>query len=646
MRGMGDWAALSASSAAADDAVAAAWPGARELLLGRVTALEDAVAELLTGGLDDERRDVARREAHRLAGSLGAFGVASGTVLARELESAFERMPSLADAPLLADRVLALRRAVETGPAVPAASDGGGGPRVALVGLEKSRTVPLLAATAGRGWHASAVKAIEPGEADIVLLDARQEGASTVVTRLSEAGAAVAALVDERADRLELIRCGARRLIGLGLRPEAVVAELAALTSDPGRNVTSVLAVDDDPVSLEIIAAALRAAGHEVTTCSDALAFWEALERSRPDLVALDVQMPGADGIELCRALRADPFWRGTPVLFLTATTSSGAVAELFAAGADDYVPKPVQPAELVARVTGRLERMGQARAGARTDIVTGLLRREAAEPQLEWLLALATRLRQPFTVASFAVNGFDALSAEERERGLALAGAVARGVLRNGDVGAAWGGGELILGMIGSDEHEVRRLIAETIGTRSDQRLTGSAGVAEYPRDGDDLIALVAAATVARRAAEAEGGNRVAVAGARPQGSERVDVVLVEDDEVLARLILDGLATRGYRTRWLTDGDEAERALSGALPEVKAGLILLDWDLPGRDGLTVLRGLAAGGTLAVSRVVMLTARASQREILTALELGASDHVAKPFSLAVLMQRVERVLAR
>ena len=78
----------------------------------------------------------------------------------------------------------------------------------------------------------------------------------------------------------------------------------------------------------------------------------------------------------------------------------------------------------------------------------------------------------------------------------------------------------------------------------------------------------------------------------------------------------------------------------------MRAGLILLDWDLPARDGLTVLRGLAADGTLAASRVVMLTARASQREILTALELGASDHVAKPFSLAVLMQRVDRVLAR
>ena len=222
------------------------------------------------------------------------------------------------------------------------------------------------------------------------------------------------------------------------------------------------LAVDDDPVSLEIIAAALRAAGHEVTTCSDALDFWNALERSRPDLVALDVQMPGADGIELCRALRADPHWRGTPVLFLTATTSSGAVAELFAAGADDYVPKPVQPAELVARVDGRLERMGQARAGAqrrsRRPACCGARRRS---PSSSGCSRSPCGCGQRFTVAALAVDAFDALADAERERAPDLAGAVARTVLRTGDIGAVWGAGEIVLGMIGADEHDVRRLIA-----------------------------------------------------------------------------------------------------------------------------------------------------------------------------------------
>ena len=84
-------------------------------------------------------------------------------------------------------------------------------------------------------------------------------------------------------------------------------------------------------------------------------------------------------------------------------------------------------------------------------------------------------------------------------------------------------------------------------------------------------------------------------------------------------------------------DGQEAR---------VRPCLVLLDWDPPGRDGLTILRGLAAEGTLEHTRVLMLTARGSEGETLAALELGALDHVAKPFSIAVLMQRVRRALSR
>jgi CheY-like chemotaxis protein len=228
--------------------------------------------------------------------------------------------------------------------------------------------------------------------------------------------------------------------------------------------------------------------------------------------------------------------------------------------------------------------------------------------------------------------------------------------MLRPGDVGALWGAGELVVGLLGADAHDVRALILEAVaglrGPRtgaiaaSTAARTGSAGVAQHPRDGDTLAGLIAAASAARRAAEAAGGNRLEVAGVARDGTEEVDVALVEDDEVLAQLVLEGLAMRGYSTRWIRDGDEAAAVLGGARPPVKAALVLLDWDLPARDGLTVLRGLHADGALGATRVIMLTARASQREILTALQVGASDHIAKPFSLAVLMQHVQRSLGR
>jgi HPt (histidine-containing phosphotransfer) domain-containing protein len=195
---------------APNDPLVAAWPGALPLLLERVASLEDAVAALLSGALTDAIRDGARREAHRLAGALGSFGVGSGSIVARDLETAFEVVPPQSAAPGLAERVMALRRAVEAGPAAPEAHDGA--PRVVLAGLAGARSAPILRAAEGRGWRVStAAAAPEPGTADVALLDGGLPDLETTVAGLSGAGGAVALLVAGGADRIGLVRAGARR---------------------------------------------------------------------------------------------------------------------------------------------------------------------------------------------------------------------------------------------------------------------------------------------------------------------------------------------------------------------------------------------------------------------------------------------------
>jgi DNA-binding response OmpR family regulator len=125
-------------------------------------------------------------------------------------------------------------------------------------------------------------------------------------------------------------------------------------------------------------------------------------------------------------------------------------------------------------------------------------------------------------------------------------------------------------------------------------------------------------------------------------QTTQSVDIVLVDDDEALGGLLLHALETRGYRVCWLQDGTDAAEALAGPSPHLRARLILLDVDLPSLDGLSVLRRLAQDGVVPRTRVIMLTFRSSEDEILQALHLGACDHIAKPFSVPVLMQRIRR----
>jgi two-component system response regulator MtrA len=118
-----------------------------------------------------------------------------------------------------------------------------------------------------------------------------------------------------------------------------------------------VLVVDDDTALAEMIGIVLKGEGFDVALCDngdDALA---AFRSHRPDLVLLDLMLPGKDGIEVCRQIRAES---GVPIVMLTAKSDTVDVVLGLESGADDYVPKPFKPKELVARVRARLRRTEQ----------------------------------------------------------------------------------------------------------------------------------------------------------------------------------------------------------------------------------------------------------------------------------------------
>lgn len=120
-----------------------------------------------------------------------------------------------------------------------------------------------------------------------------------------------------------------------------------------------VLVVDDEPAVLRVVGAYLEREGYVVLTASDGTRAWELLQRERPDLVVLDVMLPGVSGTELCRRIRAAG---DTPVIMLTARGEETDKVVGLKIGADDYVTKPFSPRELVARVEAVLRRARAAR--------------------------------------------------------------------------------------------------------------------------------------------------------------------------------------------------------------------------------------------------------------------------------------------
>lgn len=137
---------------------------------------------------------------------------------------------------------------------------------------------------------------------------------------------------------------------------------------------------------------------------------------------------------------------------------------------------------------------------------------------------------------------------------------------------------------------------------------------------------------------------NDVARHGGDGRADRQVDVVIVDDDVALSDLLDHTLRLRGYSVERFYDGADAAAALVGDPPAVSGRAILLDVGLPGLNGTAVLRRLRRDGVLRRTRVLMLTSHAMESEVLKALELGAFDHVAKPFSMPVLMHRLQRAL--
>lgn len=119
-------------------------------------------------------------------------------------------------------------------------------------------------------------------------------------------------------------------------------------------NNTRVLLVDDDPVILKFVGANLKARNFEVITAEDGESALRAMEQTLPDLVILDIMMPGMDGVEVCRRIRE---WSKVPVIMLTAKNELSDKVAVLNLGADDYITKPFGIEELLARVRAVLRR-------------------------------------------------------------------------------------------------------------------------------------------------------------------------------------------------------------------------------------------------------------------------------------------------
>jgi diguanylate cyclase (GGDEF)-like protein len=194
-------------------------------------------------------------------------------------------------------------------------------------------------------------------------------------------------------DKVEATHCGADGYFEKPVDWESLLRRLVLLLDRNHPHGSRVLSVEDDPVQAAFLRTVLETAGYTVKVCDDPRRFETELTSFRPDLVLMDVVLPGMSGYDIVRFIRQNERYAALPVIFLTTEAQMEAKMLATEAGADDYLPKPVVPALLLTTVAARIERSRLLGSLLSRDGLTRLLTHTAF---LERARAAFARARRP----------------------------------------------------------------------------------------------------------------------------------------------------------------------------------------------------------------------------------------------------------
>lgn len=535
--------------------LAQVWEKAAPQLEERIAVIEQASAMLLEDQLSQEMRSKAKSEAHKLVGSLGMFGSDAGSRLAQEIETLLQDGTKLEPAvrQQISQLVGGLRQELqllnsEYQPELLSNNQlADERPLLLIVSQDRELAEALAKETTSWGIRVcfaqttrsqfapdeiTARELIAKHSPDIVLLDLGasdiQEDTLALLAELNARQLPIPVIVltekDCLLDRVKVARFGASGFLQKPVSPNQVLETVTQILQRTRSTEATVMIVDDDPQILAALQTLLAPWGLKVYTLENPLRFLDVMVATEPDLLILDVEMPEVTGIELCQVVRNDPRWSGLPILFLTAHSDTTTRQQVFIAGADDYISKPIVEPELITRILNRLERSRWLRNLAEIDALTLVANRRKSTQEINRYLQWSEQHQQPFC---FAILTLDQLKEINHKYGhgvgdrvLSQLGELLRQKFHTQDIVGRWGGTEFVVGMAGMTKTDGVRRLAEILeswrqiefitATGKNFHTTFSTAVVEYPQDGANLQALYQAADAILEQIKAIGRNQV----------------------------------------------------------------------------------------------------------------------------------------
>ncbi|MFP4122747.1 MAG: response regulator, partial [Coleofasciculus sp.] len=343
-------------------AVAKIWQKFKESLPEKIDVFRQVSVTLATGTLNQQLCENAKMEAHRLVGSLGSFGCAEGSKIAREIEQLLQTpiQTTPQDAHKLKDLIDSLQQAIATKSTLDQVTSPVCDPPTSstysarLLVIDDDQILSQHIEIEAKAWglqvdsapHPQAAKgAIALHPPDVILLDLTfadtQENGFELLAELAVQHSDIPVLIfssqNHLSSRVKAARLGAATFLQKPMTPPEILHAVTQAINQQKSGESNVLVVDDDPQILALLRHVLQPWGLNVTTLAHPQRFWDVLEAVSPDLLILDVEMPEYSGIELCQVVRHDLRWSNLPVLFLSAHTEVQTVQQVFTVGADDY---------------------------------------------------------------------------------------------------------------------------------------------------------------------------------------------------------------------------------------------------------------------------------------------------------------------
>ncbi len=323
-------------------------------------------------------------------------------------------------------------------------------------------------------------------------------------------------------DKVRSIHCGADAHFEKPVDMKAMLRRLRYLLDKQKQIAPRILSVEDDPDQAAFIRAFLESAGYQVRTCTDPKNFDSYMSAFNPDLVLLDVILPGVTGYELARYLRQEERHATMPVIFLTTQGNIEARIEGARSGGDEHLVKPVPPALLLSAVASRLERSRFLKTLLHRDGLTNLLNHSSFMEQAQMVIAQHKRHAGNTAMIILDVDYFRSINERHGYPGgdkvLVALSLLLRKRLRQSDIIGRYSGDEFGIIAEGIDEQEslnlASRLLADFAATGHATPLhagfyaTCSAGISVLDSRNMDLDKWIKSAYKALSAAKNAGRN------------------------------------------------------------------------------------------------------------------------------------------